>query len=187
MPTKLIRLYGTSPLVLNQRFTGHKARGGGPGGAVWPCGESLAIWLAEHLDPDVHCGDSHAHLDPDVHCHLASKSVQSVLELGCGTGVVGLALAALLGAHTVTATDGDAASCTLCSANAASCGLPIDVRQLVWGGGKDSQVQLESILSRLGHGGRCAQWLVGADVVYHPQSEGNRWRRVCGIFYPAEA
>ena len=178
MAAKTISLPGTSaPLTLLQHFTGHKARGGGPGGAIWPCGEALAIWLAEQ-----HCG-SHSVLDPEVHDALSSSSVASALELGCGTGIVGLTLSQI-GVLRVVSTDGDLPSCELCAANAERAGLPVASCQLEWGERAGCMPQLDAALALVGQDEetssnaslsnpatrRCAQWIVGGDVVYHPHS-----------------
>ena len=187
MATKTISIPGTSaPLTFTQRFTGHKARGGGPGGAIWPCGESLALWLAEQR-----CG-SHCDLDPEVHRALSDNSVESVLELGCGTGIVGLILSQI-GVRRVVSTDGDVQSCELCAANAKRAGLPVASCQLEWGEQAGDMPQLEAALALVAreedasdpaasdpaasHSAasqsaprRCAEWIVGGDVVYHPQS-----------------
>lgn len=169
MASKTIALPGTAALTFRQHFTGHKARGGGPGGTIWPCGESLAHWLAAQ------CNGSHADLDEEVHRALSSGSVKSVLELGCGTGVVGLTLSQL-GVPQVVATDGDPASVLLCESNAEQAGLSSRVTccQLAWGEAADDMPQLKEALARCcggsASGTRCAQWIVGGDVVYHAQS-----------------
>ena len=109
---KTIELHGAGAVTLQQQRRGHKARGGGPGGVVWPCGESLARWLvaqAEGGDGRHTCA-----LDDEVHRALRDGTVSSVLELGCGTGVVGLTLAGLGASHVVT-TDGDARWFQLCA------------------------------------------------------------------------
>lgn len=142
-------------LSITQRRSGHRARGGGPGGVIWPCGQSLSDWFTQ-------CPDTQL---VDVHHALRSNRVSSILELGCGTGIVGLALAGL-GIPRVVLTDGDVASCELCTANAARSGLAAtaSVCQLEWGKGVES---IAIALERIGDGGRCAQWIVGGDCLYH--------------------
>jgi len=147
-------------LKIQQRLgTEHKARGGGPGGTVWPCGEAMARYMASQR------AGSHEKVEPE----LSGVQPRSVLELGCGTGVLGITLA-LLGAPHVVATDGDAPSCKLAAVNAALSGANMQTAQLSWGEGQfgKSMPELERALSMLD--GRCADWIVGADVVYEPQS-----------------
>ena len=143
-----------------QHLTGHKARGGGPGGVIWPCGESLAKWLASQQSGD------HQFLDAEIHTALSSGSVETVLELGCGTGIVGLTLAQL-GIPNVVATDGDAPSCALCQRNADCNGLPVTACELRWG----DPGLTEAVMTRVGRdGNRCAEWIVCGDCVYEAQS-----------------
>ena len=162
--TKTVHLPGAGTLELQQSLTGHKARGGGPGGVTWPGGESLASWLAAQR-----CEDASVPIDAEVSTALSTGSVSSVVELGCGTGAVGLALAKL-GVPLVVATDGDENTCTLCAGNAQRAGLPaVTCCQLEWGDA--APAQLEAALGHVGRaGGQCAQWIVAGDVVYHPQS-----------------
>ena len=142
---------GAGSISLQQQLTGHKARGGGPGGVVWPCGESLAQWLSSQQNGSP----------------FNAKTVSSVLELGCGTGVVGLTLAQL-GVPRVVATDGDMHTCALCEANAKAAGLPVTACRLQWG--PNVPQQIEDTLARVDRGGRCAEWIVGGDVVYNTHS-----------------
>ena len=176
-PMKTITLHGDHSLTLTQHHRGHKALGGGPGGVVWPCGESFAWWFSwqkhgsasssgDSSGGDSSGGDSQCvPIDPEVSAALSSGLVSSVLELGCGTGVVGLTLATL-GVQRVVATDGDGPSCALCAANAERANLhTVATCELRWG-----HTDLSHVAQRIGRGGRCAQWIVGGDVVYHPHS-----------------
>jgi len=148
-------------LRLQQRLgTEHKARGGGPGGTVWPCGEATARWLAAQRT------GSHEKPEPEI----STPQMRSVLELGAGTGIVGISLA-LLGATRVVVTDGDAPSCKLAAVNAALSGADVQTAQLEWGEAQlGNTTEMEHALSLVGEGGRCAEWVVGADVLYEPQS-----------------
>jgi len=107
---------------------------------------------------------THARLIPEV---ASVPLPHTVLELGAGTGVVSIALS-LLGAPSVTATDGDPASCELCEANARHNAAPtVETCQLVWG----SSQQLDQTLTRSREGsGCCAHWIVCADVLYNHES-----------------
>ena len=159
---KTVELPGAGSIGVRQHLKGHRARGGGPGGVVWPCGESLAKWLAAQRGA---CG-ADGELDEEVHSALSTQSVASALELGSGTGIVGLALSRL-GVSSVVATDGDPASVALCAENAQLAGLPVTSCHLPWGG--DEQ-QLEQVLEQVGRSGRCAEWIIGGDVVYEAHS-----------------
>eukprot|EP00966_Prymnesium_polylepis_P197613 4579337-Prymnesium_polylepis.1 len=154
---KSIELATGHSLKISQRRRGHSAPAGGPGGTVWPCGEALVQWIGAQR------AGTHANLVSEV----ASAPIGSILELGAGTGVVSIALS-LLGAPHVTATDGDPQSCELCEANAVQSGArSVATCPLVWG----SAQHLEDALAHSHEGsGRCASWIVCADVVYNMQS-----------------
>ena len=139
-------------MKIRQELVGHNSlRVGGPGGSVWPCGEATAQWLSEQR------AGVHSAPEPAV----SEKPLSSVIELGAGTGVVSIALS-LLGARRVVATDGDVASCELCQKNAEENGANVSTRQFTWG----SVAQLEETLALVGEDSRCADWIVGADVLY---------------------
>lgn len=119
------------------------------GGRTWEAGEILIRWLASTIHPSIQA--------------KVGKEREGVLELGCGTGIVGIGLA-LLGASNVLMTDYDEMTVQVALDNARLNGLTV------------------------GHGvqGRALDWMedpvtwepqdedpavgmiVGADVVYEP-------------------
>lgn len=142
-------------LRVRQKMVGHRAPGGGPGGRVWPCGEALVHWL----------GAQRAATHNLLVQAVAFGPLDSVLELGCGTGVVSIALS-VLGTSRVTATDGDPPSCELCEQNARESGATVRVCPFVWGSTKD----LADTLELVDRDGQCASWVIGADLIYNAAS-----------------
>ena len=143
-------------LTIRQKLVGHNSlRVGGPGGSVWPCGEATAQWLAEQR----------AGVHPSPEQAITEGPLGSVIELGAGTGLVSIALS-LMGASRVVATDGDAASCELCQKNAEESGGKVSTCRFIWG----SAEHLDDTLALVGEGSRCANWIVGADVLYNRAS-----------------
>nr|GMC96991.1 protein N-lysine methyltransferase METTL21A [Ipomoea batatas] len=116
---------------------------------LWPAAATLVNLL-----------DGRFHLHPSLSSLLAGKRVR-ILELGSGTGVVGIAAAATLGAS-VTVTDlphvlpNIQFNVDLNSGVLENHGGAVDVAALSWGEMKD----MEAI-------GREYDLLLGSDVVYH--------------------
>ena len=104
------------------------------GGVVWP---AARLWVA------------------NISASAKTWRGLRVLELGCGTGAVGLALAAA-GAR-VTAGDGDATLVDLAARNAAAARLPLTAVHHKWGTGAEDQLFAQ-------HGPWDA--VVACDVVY---------------------
>ena len=74
---------------------------------IWPSGRALAAWAGQHV-----------------------KHGQRVLDLGCGSGIVGCA--ALLAGARVTLADWEPAALELARANAEAAGGEFDVRRVDW-------------------------------------------------------
>ena len=123
-----------------------RSSGSATGWLVWPVAQSLCKFLVEHSD------------------HICGKSV---LEVGAGTGLVGLTCASL-GSELVVITD-MADSLPICRSNVstnislipASC--KVYVEELLWG----CKPHLEALLGM--HG--AFDVIVASDVVYHQSEE----------------
>ena len=91
------------------------------------------------------------------------------VEVGCGCGIAGLALAAACGNSQVLVTDGDARACALAKMNALENGLAshVDARELWWSERAGAEVEraCEAI-------GGPPHLIVAADVVYREESFG---------------
>lgn len=102
---------------------------------------------------------------------------RTVVELGCGVGACGLALAARLGAGKVVLTDGQPSTLALTRTNAEALGLlqegRVSVRRLLFGtpgsGGSDDDGAgdaCRALLAEEGLGGEGADVVVGCELMY---------------------
>ena len=92
-----------------------------------------------------------------------------VVEVGCGCGVAGLALAAARPQTRAVLTDGDAAACALAAQNVKDNGLAgrVDASTLRWKEGGNDRKELAALRACLGGP---PQLVLAADVVYLPSS-----------------
>ena len=111
--------------------------------STWDPGVLLAAYLAESI-----AGRSASVLGGTLERSGGAQPLRCV-EIGCGCGVAGLALAAALPDSLVLLTDGDTRACELAQHNAAANGLAsrVHARELRWmlGGG-----DVRGVLSALG-------------------------------------
>lgn len=125
---------------------------------VWPGARVLLSFLANHR--------------PDL---LAGR--RRVVELGCGTGAVGLALAPRFeldapGATTLVLTDGQPALVEIAGANAelnyggGGAAISIAARRLLWGDCAEARAQLDAVRRELLAPGDGADLVLAADVIY---------------------
>lgn len=147
LPVRHVPLLGGgshSPLHILQ---GSTSGAGSTGAAVW--NSSLLLKrLVERMDCFVKPSSS----------HHPTKTTCSVLEAGCGTGLVSLTLATLDGVDTVTATDGnlEMVQRTASSAKLNRLDKKVATANLQWG-----------ILEATDY---ATDWVVGSDLTYNPGS-----------------
>ena len=139
------------------------------GGRVWRASEELAAWLERYFE---RCrGHMHGSLGSSASpsaCPCAPFA--SALELGAGVGYASITLARL-GVHRVVCTDGEPALPPLCQANAARNGVSAEQLQAIefrWG----NAAQMARVLEAVGAGGRCAELIVGSDILYSVDEAG---------------
>jgi hypothetical protein len=158
------------------------------GGRVWRASEELAAWLERYFERcrgQAH-GSSASPSPRDFICRsveiAASPSparvtsacpcapFASALELGAGVGYASITLARL-GVQRVVCTDGEPALPPLCQSNAARNGVSAEQLQAIefrWG----NAAQMASVLEAVGAGGRCAELIVGSDILYSVDEAG---------------
>ncbi|KAF8892122.1 putative methyltransferase-domain-containing protein [Infundibulicybe gibba] len=88
--------YETLEITLAQDKTALRTRKGDTGSVVWKASIDFAQLVLRQC---------HSHISADVHTHFLRPSIlatQSVLELGAGTGLLGIAMAPLVRKYTIT-------------------------------------------------------------------------------------
>jgi hypothetical protein len=169
---------GLPPVRVVERLHSARELLDGLGHMIWPAAELLASWIGAQRESaaaaSAAAGTSPPQLSTASSEPLLLRGVSSAIELGAGTGLVSMALA-LGGVARVVATDGDATACALCSASSDANGVGAQVRvlPLPWGAVGEQSGALQEALHACGAGGRCADLIVAADVLYaHTERHG---------------
>ena len=116
---------------------------------VWSAGHALSHWLCT----------------AEAEKELDLRTVALSIELGCGTGLVSLALARL-GTRSVLATDGEEETVRQCECNAAANGLALSVRTLTlpWGDAAAAKMVMDAAAPALQPPSHVL--VVGTDILY---------------------